>query len=57
MEAAVRKILSKQDVRDILMKSLSVMPAFMDAQQVERRQREEIATWAPIIKASGFKPT
>jgi len=56
MQNAVRKVLAMPQVREILMTRLMVMPQFMDAQEMARRQRAELADWEPIIKASGFKP-
>jgi tripartite-type tricarboxylate transporter receptor subunit TctC len=56
MEAALKKILEMPDVRETLTARLSVMPDFRNAGETERRQRAELATWEPIVKASGFKP-
>jgi tripartite-type tricarboxylate transporter receptor subunit TctC len=56
MQQALQKILAKPGVRDFLMTRLSVMPDYRDAQQMAQAQRAELAAWAPVIKASGFKP-
>lgn len=56
MQQALRKILSMPQTTEFLTKRLAVVPDFLDAQDMARRQRAELATWEPIIKASGFKP-
>ncbi|AOY96304.1 ABC transporter substrate-binding protein [Cupriavidus sp. USMAA2-4] len=55
MQQALRTILSTPRSRDFLMKDLAVVPDYLDDQQMARRQRAELETWAPIIKASGFR--
>jgi len=55
MQQALRTILSSPKARDFLMKELAVVPDYLDGQQMARRQRAELETWAPIIKASGFR--
>jgi tripartite-type tricarboxylate transporter receptor subunit TctC len=56
MQAALHRILDTPDVREILRTRLSVLPDFRDAEQTAKRQREELATWEPIVRSSGFKP-
>jgi tripartite-type tricarboxylate transporter receptor subunit TctC len=56
MQDALQKVLAQPAVREFLMTKLSVMPHFRNADEMARLQREELATWEPIIKASGFKP-
>ncbi|RDK09495.1 tripartite tricarboxylate transporter substrate-binding protein [Cupriavidus lacunae] len=55
MQQALRTILSSPQTRDFLMKQLAVLPDYLDGQQMARRQRTELETWAPVIKASGFR--
>ena len=56
MQAAVQKVLAMPAVRGVLTSKLAVTPHYRDAQQMAQAQRTELATWEPIIKASGFKP-
>jgi tripartite-type tricarboxylate transporter receptor subunit TctC len=55
MQQALREVLQTPAVRELMLTRLSVVPAYQDAAQMARRQREELAAWEPIIKASGFK--
>lgn len=56
MQQALQNILSNPQVREFLMTNLAVVPHYRNAQEMAQAQREELATWEPIIKASGFKP-
>ena len=56
MQRAVQKILAMPDVKDTLSQKLWAQPNFRDAKQTDALLRAELAHWAPIIKASGFKP-
>lgn len=56
VQLALQKILANPQVKDYLMTRLSVEPHFRNAEEMAKLQREELATWEPIIKASGFKP-
>lgn len=56
VRAAVRTLLSSPEVQDVLAKRLKVQPTFRDGAETAAVQRAELAFWAPIIKASGFKP-
>ena len=56
MQRAVQKILAQPDVRDIFTTKLAITPDFRNAQETAQRQRAELTTWEPIVKASGFKP-
>jgi tripartite-type tricarboxylate transporter receptor subunit TctC len=56
MQQALRQVLQTPAVRELLLTRLSVVPTYQDAAQMAQRQREELAAWEPIIKASGFKP-
>ena len=53
---AVQKILALPEVQQTLSQKLSVQPHFRDGRAMAALQREELAHWEPIIKASGFKP-
>lgn len=56
MQRALQKILAQPAVREHLSSRLAVSPAFKPAAEMAALQRAELAHWAPIIKASGFKP-
>ncbi|MFZ2388915.1 MAG: tripartite tricarboxylate transporter substrate-binding protein [Polaromonas sp.] len=56
MQQALQKILANPQVKDYLMTRLAVMPHYRNAQEMAKAQRDELATWEPIVKASGFKP-
>lgn len=56
MQQALQKVLAQPAVQDYLMTKLSVLPHYRNAEEMAKAQREELATWEPIIKASGFKP-
>ena len=56
MQRALQKVLATPQVRDALITRLSVMPDYLNGQQMAKRQRDELALWEPVIKASGFKP-
>jgi tripartite-type tricarboxylate transporter receptor subunit TctC len=56
MQRALQAVLAKPDVKELLMSRLQVVPHFRNAQEMARLQRDELATWEPIIKASGFRP-
>ena len=56
MQHAVQQVLAMPEVRQAYTQRLTVSPRFMDDHEVARRQRDELAFWEPVIKASGFKP-
>lgn len=56
VQRAVQKILAQPEVQQTLSGKLSVHPHFRDGRAMAALQREELAHWEPIIKASGFKP-
>ena len=56
MQRALRRVLATPQVRDALIARLSVMPHYLNGQEMAQRQRSELALWEPVIKASGFKP-
>ena len=55
MARAVQKIIAVPAVREIMTGKLAVQPDFRNAAETAARQRAELATWEPIVKASGFK--
>jgi len=56
MQSALKQVLDMPDVRELLATKLSVLADYRDGAQTAERQRAELATWEPIVKASGFKP-
>lgn len=56
MQQALQTILANPQVKEFLMTNLAVVPHYRNAQEMAQTQRDELATWEPIIKASGFKP-
>ncbi|MGO4155460.1 Bug family tripartite tricarboxylate transporter substrate binding protein [Cupriavidus sp. YAF13] len=56
MQAALSKVLAMPDVRTILQTRATLNPDFRPAAELDRLQRNELAYWGPIIKASGFTP-
>jgi tripartite-type tricarboxylate transporter receptor subunit TctC len=55
MQMALRTILAAPQARQALMTQLAVVPDYLDGEQMARRQRAELETWGPIIRASGFR--
>ena len=55
VQAAVKQVLQQPAVREQMEKTLWVSPAFRDSAETAAVERAELAHWAPIIKASGFK--
>jgi tripartite-type tricarboxylate transporter receptor subunit TctC len=56
MQKALQQALQSPEVRDTLTQRLWVQPDYRDGAEMDALQRAELAHWAPIIKASGFKP-
>lgn len=56
MQQALQKILANPKVREDLTTRLFVVPHYLGAEAMAKAQRDELAVWEPIIKASGFKP-
>jgi tripartite-type tricarboxylate transporter receptor subunit TctC len=56
MQAALQKVVANPQVREILINRLAVEPNFRNAREMAQAQRDELAIWEPIIKASGFRP-
>ena len=55
VQAALKTILAAPQARQTLMSQLAVVPDYLDGEQMARRQRAELETWGPIIRASGFR--
>ncbi|ODV40494.1 ABC transporter substrate-binding protein [Cupriavidus sp. UYMMa02A] len=55
MQTALKTILAAPQARQSLMAQLSVVPDYLDGEQMARRQRAELETWGPLIRASGFR--
>jgi tripartite-type tricarboxylate transporter receptor subunit TctC len=45
MQRALQKVLATPQVRDALVKRLSVEPDYLNGQQMAKRQRDELAVW------------
>ena len=56
VQRALQKILAMPDVQQTFSQKLSVHPHYRDGRAMAALQREDLALWEPIIKASGFKP-
>lgn len=56
MQKALQAVLARPEVKEYMMTRLSVLPHFRNGQEMAKLQREELATWEPIIKSSGFRP-
>jgi tripartite-type tricarboxylate transporter receptor subunit TctC len=56
MQKALQQALQAPEVRGPLTQQLWVQPQFRTGVEMDALQRAELAHWAPIIKASGFKP-
>jgi tripartite-type tricarboxylate transporter receptor subunit TctC len=57
VQDAVRQVLQQADVKETLSQKLWAQPAFRTGAETDAMLRAEIAYWAPIIQASGFKPS
>lgn len=56
MQQALGRILARPEVGEYLRTQLTVVPRYLNARAMAEEQRKELAAWAPIIKATGFKP-
>ena len=56
VQSAVRQALAMPEVKELLSQRLWAHPHFRTGAELDVLQRAELAHWAPIIKASGFKP-
>jgi tripartite-type tricarboxylate transporter receptor subunit TctC len=57
MRAAVKKILALPDVQQTFAKSYWATTHFRSGEEMVQLERQELAYWGPIVKASGFKGT
>jgi tripartite-type tricarboxylate transporter receptor subunit TctC len=55
MQNGLKYVLNLPEVREIFNKA-TLNPDFRDAEEMDKLQRKELQYWAPIIKATGFKP-
>jgi tripartite-type tricarboxylate transporter receptor subunit TctC len=55
MQAAVQQVLKMPEVRELMMQRLVVLPHYRDAAETLALQKAELAHWAPIIQATGFR--
>lgn len=53
---AIRQALAMPDVRDTLINRYLQVPDYRPGADVDRQLAAQLVHWAPIIKASGFKP-
>ena len=56
VQNAVQQILQLPEVRETLIKRLWAYPLFRSSAETDRKLRDELAYWGPIIRATGFKP-
>lgn len=56
MQAAIKQVLSMPEVRELLIKRQTMQPDFRPAAELDQLQRQELAYWGPVIKATGFRP-
>jgi len=56
MQNALKVVLEMPDVRDTLINRSTLNPDFRPAGDMDKVQRQDLAYWGPIIKASGFTP-
>ena len=56
MEGAVRQVLAQPDVKEQLTTKAVMTVDFRGAAELDQIQKKEFAYWAPVIKATGFKP-
>jgi tripartite-type tricarboxylate transporter receptor subunit TctC len=55
MQNGLKYVLNLPEVREIFNKA-TLNPDFRNAEEMDKLQRKELQYWAPIIKATGFKP-
>ncbi|MDO8772624.1 MAG: Bug family tripartite tricarboxylate transporter substrate binding protein [Burkholderiaceae bacterium] len=55
MQNGLKYVINLPEVQD-LFKKATLNPDFRSAQEMDKLQRKELQYWAPIIKATGFKP-
>lgn len=56
VQNALKYALELPEVRDALINKATLNPDFRPAAEMDRIQRQELAYWGPIIKATGFTP-
>jgi tripartite-type tricarboxylate transporter receptor subunit TctC len=56
MQNALRQVLARPEVRDILTNKVAFTPDFHPAEEMDAQLRKDLAHWEPVIKASGFTP-
>ncbi len=56
MQAALAKVLSNKEVKEILLTRFLMVPDYLPGADVDRQLKAELAQWGPVIKASGFTP-
>ena len=55
MQNGLKYVLNLPEVREIFNKA-TLNPDFRNAEEMDKLQHKELQYWAPIIKATGFKP-
>lgn len=56
VQNALKYALELPEVRDTLINKATLNPDFRPAAEMDRIQRQELAYWGPVIKATGFTP-
>jgi tripartite-type tricarboxylate transporter receptor subunit TctC len=56
MQNALKTVLGQPEVKDQMMSRLLQVADYRPGAEVDKTLQAELAHWAPIIKASGFKP-
>lgn len=56
VQNALKYALELPEVRETLINKATLNPDFRPATEMDRIQRQELAYWGPIIKATGFTP-
>lgn len=56
MQNAIQRVLAMSDVKDMLREKFVQLADYRPGSEVDRKLREELAHWGPVIKESGFTP-
>jgi tripartite-type tricarboxylate transporter receptor subunit TctC len=56
VQNALKYVLELPEVRETLINKATLNPDFRPAADMDRVQRQELAYWGPVIKATGFTP-
>ncbi|WP_306546659.1 Bug family tripartite tricarboxylate transporter substrate binding protein [Malikia spinosa] len=56
VQNALKYALDLPEVRDTLINKATLSPDFRPAAEMDQIQRQELAYWGPVIKATGFTP-